>query len=276
MRDQGAVSSVLYAVDGPLAKLTLNRPEKLNAINAQMVDELNQALDRAESNDEVRVIVLQGAGRAFSAGFDLTAGNAGTADDVEFWRQELRRDFDIIMRFWDCPKPTVAAVQGYCLGSAMEMALACDITIASDDCRFGAPEVRFGSGIVALILPWLIGVKAAKELLLCGDDKISADRALSLGIINRVVTNDALPDEACRTAGIMAANDRLAVQLTKQAINRSYEIMGMREALLQALEIDVQIETSATPESEEFNRILKKEGARAALAWRDRKINNPG
>ena len=239
-----------------------------------MIDELNHALDLAEKDDQVRVIILNGSGQAFSAGFDLNAGEEEANADVEFWRKELRRDFDIIMRFWDCPKSTIAAVHKYCLGSAMEMAVACDITIAAEGCRFGAPEVKFGSGIVALILPWVIGVKAAKELLLTGDDKITAERALSLGLINRVVAENKLYDEARSTASTIANNDQLAVRLTKQAINQSCETMGMRQAMLQALELDVEIETTQTPESKEFNRILKEQGTRAALAWRDRKTND--
>ncbi len=268
--------TILYKLEGPVAILTLNRPDKLNAINREMIDELNNALDLAEKDEQVRAIVLNGSGRAFSAGFDLNAGQEEANADVEFWRKELRRDFDIIMRFWDCPKPTIAAVHKYCLGSAMEMAVACDITIATEDCRFGAPEVKFGSGIVALILPWVIGVKAAKELLLTGDDKITADRALSLGLINRVVAGNKLYEEARLTASTIANNDQLAVKLTKQAINQSCETMGMRQALLQALELDVEIETTETPESKEFNKILHEQGTRAALSWRDRKINNPG
>jgi len=134
--------------------------------------------------------------------------------------------------------------------------------------------VKFGSGIVALILPWVIGVKAAKELLLSGDDQVSADRALSLGLINKVVAEDELMQETRQTASTIAANDQLAVQLTKQAINRSCEIMGMRQALLQGLELDVLIETTATPESNKFNEILRKDGVKAALSWRDNKINN--
>ena len=164
--------TVIYEESGPLAVLTLDRPDKLNAINAQMVAELGQAMDRAEAAASVRAIVLRGAGRAFSAGFDLDMGEDESGDRIGFLRAELREDFDIIMRFWDCPKPTVAAVHKYCLGSAMEMAVACDITVAAEGCRFGAPEVKFGSGIVALILPWVIGPKAAKELLLTGDDRV--------------------------------------------------------------------------------------------------------
>jgi len=152
------------------------------------------------------------------------------------------------------------------------MAAACDITIAAEGCRFGAPEVKFGSGIVALILPWVIGVKQAKELLLTGDDRVSAERALALGLVNRVVPADALQDEALAVARSIAANDRIAVALTKQAINRGAEIGGMRQALLQGLELGVSVEASETPESREFNEILAKEGPKAALAWQEARI----
>jgi enoyl-CoA hydratase len=187
-------------------------------------------------------------------------------------RAELQRDFDVIMRFWDSPKPTVAAVHTYCLGSGMELAVACDVTIAAEGCRFGAPEVRFGSGIVALILPWVIGHKQAKELLLTGEDKIPAERALALGLVNRVVPEERCLDEALDVARSIAVNDRIAVRLTKQAINRSAEIMGMRQALVQALELDVLAETAQTPESAEFNRILEEQGSKAAIAWREARL----
>ncbi len=255
-----------FETRGPVAVLTLDRPEKLNAVDEPMIAALHAALDRAEHDAAVRAVLLRGAGRAFSAGFDL--GPGGAPRDPVALRAELRRDFDVIMRFWDFPKPTVAAVHGYCLGSGMEMAVACDVTVAAEGCRFGAPEVRFGSGIVALILPWIIGPKQAKELLLGGDDAIPAERALALGLVNRVVPAERCFDAALEVARGIAANDALAVALTKQAINRSAEIMGMRQALLQALELDVLIEASETPESSAFDAVLAKEGVRAALAWR--------
>ncbi len=261
-----AAQTVGFELRGEIAVLTLQRPEKLNAIDAATVASLERALDRAESDAQVRAVVLRGEGRAFSSGFDL--GPSGAGRDPVALRAELRSDFDVIMRFWDFPKPTVAAVHGYCLGSAMEMAVACDVTIAAEGCRFGAPEVRFGSGIVALILPWVIGHKQAKELLLLGDNAIPAERALQLGLVNRVVPAERCLEEALEVARAIAANDTQAVALTKQAINRSAEIMGMRQALLQALELDVLIESSETPESREFDAILEKDGVRAALAWR--------
>jgi len=238
------MSLIDYSVDGAIARIRLKRPKKLNAINSEMLDGLAVALDQAESDGNVRVVLLSGEGRAFSAGFDLDIGApAGGESLAEHTRRELRRDFDLIMRFWDCPKPTIAAVHGYCLGSSMEITAVCDITIASEDCLFGAPEVRFGSGIVCLILPWIIGLKAANELLLTGDDKVDATRAAALGLVNRVVPADRLAAEADAIARRIAANDELAVRLTKQAIHRSVEIAGLRDALDQALQLDLEIET---------------------------------
>jgi len=264
-----------YRTEGPLALLRLNRPDKLNAINQKMVAELNAALDLAEADDAVRAIVLDGSGRAFSAGFDLDSPDDAAAEiDIDALREELTTDFNIIMRFWESPKTTVAAVHGYCLGSAMEMAVACDITVAAADCRFGAPEVRFGSGIVALLLPWFIGPKRAKELLLSGDDKVTAEQARDYGLVNRVVSPDRLQSEARNIALQIAGNDQLAVSTTKRAINRSYDIAGMREALLQALEMDIVVEATETDESREFNRILREDGTKAAIAWRDARLAN--
>jgi len=267
-------SLVLYEVEGPLAWLKLNRPDKLNAVSKAMIAELNSALDKAEADEQVRVILVEGAGRAFSSGFDLDMGvgdeltNASAEQARAIMRRELRNDFDIIMRFWDSPKVTIAAVHGYCLGSAMEIALACDLTIASNDCRFGAPEVQFGSGIVALLLPWFCGPKRAKELLLTGMDKVTAAQAEAWGLVNRVVAIDQLHDSARQLALSIAQNDQLAVKLTKQGINRGFDTAGMRKALLDALELDVEIESTETPESKAFNTLMDRDGIRAAIEWR--------
>ena len=259
---------VQYERRGAIAVLTLNRPDKLNAINAAMIDELGRALDAAEGDDSVRVIVVAGAGKAFSAGFDLDMETGAGATDPAAIRRALHNDLRIIMRFWDSPKVTLAAVHRYCLGSAMELAVACDLTLAADDCLFGAPEVRFGSGIVALLLPWLVGPKQAKRMLLTGDDRVSASDALGMGLISGVVAADRLMDEALAVAQRIASNDPLAVKLTKQALNRSLDIAGLRAALAQALEIDVLIESTDSPEKREFEAVLKRDGAKAALAWR--------
>lgn len=258
-----------YSVADGVAQLALDRPDKLNAINAGLLDELEAALDRAEQDDTVRAILLAGRGRAFSAGFDLAGGAERAGESrADRIRRELTRDFDVIMRFWDCPKPVVAAVHGYCLGSAMEIAALCDITIAAEDCRFGAPEVTYGSGIVCLVLPWIIGFKNANDVLLTGRKGIDAGEAHHIGLVNRVVPLRGLEAAAMDVARTIAANDALAVRLTRRAIRRSFETAGLRRALQAALEDDIEIETTDTPESLGFNAILEQDGLKAALAWR--------
>ena len=268
--------TVLFNTESSIAIITLNRPKKLNAVNGPMIEELHQCLDLIAQDESIRAVILNGQGRAFSAGFDLESDPAA-AKDPDYWDKELRRDFDIIMKFWDCPKPTIAAVHGYCLGSALEITLACDVTISSDDCLFGEPEVKHGDGIICLLLPWIIGVKAAKEMLLSGDDRVTAERALALGMVNIVVPQAESNHEALGMAKRIAANDRLAVTLTKKAINETFETMGLREALEKALNTDIQITNTATPESTTFSEISREQGLKAALAWRaESLLENPG
>ena len=259
--------------EGAVAVLTLDRPGKLNAITPVMAEALHHALDGAEADAGVRAIVVAGEGRAFSAGFDLEAGEW---DSLEKIRREMQADFDLILRFWTSPKPTVAALHGHCLGGALELALACDLTVAAEDCRLGEPEVRFGSGIVALLLPWVTGPKQAKELLLTGDDRVSVQRAYDMGLVNRVVPAGEARSAALALAREIAANDWAAVRLTKLAVNRSYEAMGLRRALDEALELGIEAEASETPESKSFNEILARDGAKAALAWRARQAGGSG
>jgi len=262
-------STIEFEKHGPVAEIRLNRPNKLNAVDAVMNEELCAALEEVETDDTVRVLILSGNGRAFSAGFDLEFSERDPGvSEHDHTCQELQRAFDLIMRFWDCPKPIIAAVHGYCLGSSLEISAVCDITIAAENCRFGAPEVRFGSGIVCMVLPWIIGIKNAKEILLEGSTDIDAARAEAIGLVNRVVAEPALMKEARKLANEIAINDPFAVRLTKKAINQSLETAGMRDALRAALETDMEIETTETPESRTFNEIMESDGLKAALAWR--------
>lgn len=266
--------TIRFETRGAVGLLTLNRPERLNAINRRMIDEINAVLDAVEAEEAVRALVVAGAGRAFSAGFDLKEGAATEKHGVADWRPVLQRDFDVIMRFWHLSRPTIAAVHGYCLAGGCELAMACDITIAAAGTRFGEPELRFGSGIVALLLPWLCGPKKAKELLLTGTDRVTAEEALAMGMVNRVVPEGEQLEAALAMARDIAVMDRAALAMTKQAINRTYDAMGMREALATALDIDVQIESMETPEGRTFDEIARKDGLKAALAWRDSRFGS--
>ena len=255
---------------GRIAILSFNRPRVLNAFDGPLVKATTQAMAELSADENVLAIVVRGEGRAFSAGFDLKAGAATAGErSLADWRRVLETDFAFIMTFWECQKPTIAAIHGYCIGGAFELSLACDITVAAADTRLGAPEVKFGSGAVAMLLPFVTGSKAAREILLTGDDHLTAERALTLGIVNHLAPAGEELTKALAIAESIAAADPMAVQLSKRAINRSYEAMGMRAALAQALEADIFIEGAGGPRRTEFDRIRREQGLKAALAWRD-------
>jgi enoyl-CoA hydratase len=260
--------------EGRVGILTLNRPKVLNALNRTLMSEVTAAMADFSKDSGIYAIVVHGEGRAFSAGFDMKESAQRATTEIADWRAVLEADFDFIMQFWDCPKPTVAAVHGYCLAGAFELALACDVTVAAEGTRFGEPEPRFGSGIIAMLLPWAVGPKATKELLLTGTDKVDARRALEMGIINHVVPAGEEVEKALAIANDIAASAPLSVQMTKRAINRTYDIMGMRQALLAALDTDVLIEAQGGPERAEFNRLRREKGLKAALEWRDARFKN--
>jgi len=261
--------TVLYERRGKVALITLNRPERLNAMDQPMLVALQAACDRAEADDAVGAVVVTGAGKAFSSGFDLQAQAANTPKGVAEWRPVLRRDFDAAMRFWHMSKPTVAAVHGPALAGACELTLACDITVAAEDAVFGEPELKFGAGIVVMILPWIVGPKRAKEIILLGLDDVTAAEANAMGLINRVVPVGQDVETALALARRMAGMDRPLVRETKKAINRAYEIMGMGAALESGLETDLIIEGEGMATKHHFLEIARTEGLRAALHWRE-------
>ena len=265
-------ATIEYSERGPVALVGLNRPEKLNAINADMIAELNQALDQIEANDNLLVTVVHGNGRAFCAGFDLTAGIAAKRETEADWRAAIDADLELIMRFWHSPKPTTAALHGYVLAGGFEIALACDLSVCDGATLFGEPELRFGSSIVALLLPWYVNPKRAKRMLLGGQDRMPAEEALGHGIVNEIAPEGESLDAALRLAREVALMDPDSVRMTKQAINQTYDIMGLGQALRMGADTSVQIETLETELRREFNRILREQGMKAALAWREARL----
>ena len=254
---------------GTIAILTFNRPKVLNAFNNNLMERTIETVKILNEDDDVRIIVVQGAGRAFSPGFDLKASAERRMESVQDWEQQIKLQFDFIMQFWHSPKPTIAAVHGYCIAGAFELALACDVTIAAENTRFGEPEVRFGTGIVAMLLPWVTGPKQAKELLLTGEDQLNAKDAFRMGIINRIVPDDAVLDRALEVAKSMATAAERSVRYTKRAINDTYATMGFNRALESALDTDVLLNAAYDPVKAEFARIRSEQGVKAAIAWRD-------
>ena len=260
--------TIRYELADGVAHLQLARPERLNALSKPMLLEINEAMTQAEQNADVRVLVLSGAGKGFSSGFDLKDQMQANPKGSTVWREILDLDFSTTMRFWRCAKPTIAAVHGACIAGAFEMALACDITIAADDTLFGEPELRFGAGIVTMLLPWLASPKHAKRIILSGQDKVSAALAMQMGLVSEVVPSGQHLLTAMKIARNIAKMDPVLVQQTKKAINRAYDIQGLESALAAALDIDHTIESHGSPDKIKFMDIGRAQGLQAALAWR--------
>lgn len=266
------VPVILTSTVGKVGVIRLNRPRKRNAINGQMMLEVTRALKTFSDDPAIGAIVLVSEGPSFCAGFDLKELAEQGNTSAEQWAAVLKADFDFVIQFWDCPKPTVAAIHGHCIGGGLELAVSCDITIADADTLMGEPEMKFGSSIAAMVVPWLVGAKYAKEMLLIGDDHISARRAYEVGLVNEVTTEGRHLERALAVAAGMANCSPVSVQLTKRAINQSFELSGMRQALLAAVNTATTIESTARAENLAFEELRKSQGMKAALKWRDQRI----
>jgi len=257
---------------GPVRRLTMNRPNALNALNGELIDGLSEAIRAAGNDPAVSVVILRGAGRAFCAGYDLNEDAEGGEHDARHWHEELAGSTEKMLEFTDCPKPTIAQVHSYCLAGGTDLMLACDLAVVSDDSFFGYVDIRFGSGVVSMFLPWVVGVRKAKELLFTGEDRLPADEALRIGMVNRVVPRDDLDGATLAFANEIAKNEPFVIQTTKRAVNRAWDVAGFRTALAANTELDVLIETTNLPTRDEFRSITNEQGLKAAIAWRDEKF----
>ena len=214
---------VLYERDGHVTTITYNRPERLNAITGALRTELNAAWERFRGDDDAWVGIITGAGRAFCVGADLTdgAGSAGTWPG-SFWEIPTVNSFESGLEVW---KPTIAAVNGYCLGYGLTLASACDFVIAADDAEFGMPEVRLGVPTIvgAMRLPRRIRMQDALELLLTGD-RIDAARAHEIGLAWKVVPREMLLDEARGLADRLCQGAPLAVRAVNEMAHRGRHV----------------------------------------------------
>jgi enoyl-CoA hydratase len=248
-------------------RLTLNRPAKLNAISAELRDALTDAIADATADERVRVIAIAGAGRAFCAGYDLSEAAPPTAWQ---WREVLERDVRATLAIWSCPKPVIAQVHGYALAGGLELAMACDLVVAAEGSQLGEPEIRFGSAPVTLLMPFLIGQKKTRELLLTGD-LIDAADAERIGLVNRVVAADRLAAEVDALADRLARVPPDVMMPTKLMLNRAMDAAGFAAAVEMGLDLQAFVNMSET--AREFDSIVRSEGLKAALAWRDRRYD---
>jgi enoyl-CoA hydratase/carnithine racemase len=214
--------TVLYERDGHVATLTYNRPEALNAINAELRADLNAAWTTFRDDDEAWVGIVTGAGRAFSAGADIKQGGAGDAEEHSFWEIPGLTSLENGLEIW---KPIIAAVDGYALGFGLTLVAACDFVLASERAEFGFPEVRIGVPTIqgAVRMPQRIGWQAAMQLLLIGE-RVDSETAREMGLVWRVVPHAQLMDEARTLAERLCRSAPLAVRATKEVARRGLQM----------------------------------------------------
>jgi enoyl-CoA hydratase/carnithine racemase len=261
---------VLYDVYEKVSIITLNRPDKLNAISHELQQALTETFERADADPGTCVVLLRAEGRSFCAGYDIGA----KGPDADDWRNDparahahLEPQLEFEMMPWLMTKPVIASVQGHVLGGGCELVMLCDLTIAADNATFGEPEVRFSAVGPAIVMPMIIGYKKARELLYFGD-QIDAQTALDLGMINRIVPLAELRTTSISYAKRLSLISPEALYATKRAVNRVADAAGFRTALYTGLDVVGPLYATATEHGMRFREIARTEGVPAAVKWR--------
>ena len=267
--------------DGRVGRITLNRPEKMNALSQELIYDLRDALEFVETDDTMRVLILRGAGRTFSAGYDLTpAGGYGadaihrgfrTTDDdgnrlIMGIRGGMARVTDIWLYFWNMQKVTIAQLHGYAIAGGFELSMMADLVTAADDTQLGHPGLRFAGSRTSAILPLLTSMRKAKELFYTGDP-IRATRAQELDLINYAWPKEELEERTLALAERIANLPADHLAQLKVHMNRFYENMGIYSSLRSSTDLDAV--GTFTSQHYEWSRRMRDEGLKGALAWRD-------
>ena len=252
-----------------IATITLNRPDKMNALSTGLLEELSDALDDIHGDHNTNVAVITGAGRAFSAGFDISPGQARADRSATANWDATHLAPRTLMKLWHLRQPTISAVNGYALAAGNVLAMTADIVIASEDARFGEPEIRHVAHSPAILLPFMIPFRHMHWLYYTGD-MIDASTAEKWNMVNTVVPAAKLLDEARQVAQRIAAVPPFAVQMMKRSIKGTYEKMGFSEAFEHHLMLRmVEGMTPDVPEKEALDAIRQQEGLKAFLEARD-------
>lgn len=263
------LDSVLLERKGPVAWLILNRPAKLNAMNAEVLEGISDALNVLASDDSCRVVALRGAGSSFSSGYDLGSTPTPHADgygpspsSVDDLRR-LSKNMNRYLEIWDFPKPVIAAVHGYCLAGASQMCVFCDLTIVADVAQIGVPSLPVGAGLIGPLWSTLIGPKRAKQIFFQNGSKISGSQAAEWGWANYAVPEDELFDEVQRVGERISRIPADLIYLEKRAINQSFEAGNIRS--IAAFGADADAIAHQTPFVRDMSSSIRTHGAREAI-----------
>ena len=249
-------------------RVTLNRPEKRNALNHPLRGQLLQALQEGDADPDVRVQIVRGAGPSFSSGYDLAGGNEGhempfyTPGGEGAWPRHVTEGW---MSIWDLAKPVIAQVHGYCLAGGSELATCCDLVYVAEDAQMGYPAVRFGVPDMHFHA-WFVGMRKAMEMMLTGDS-ISGVEAVELGWANAAFPVDELGDEVVQIATRIAKMPPDIVRLNKRIVHRGMEVMGLRAAIRAGTELCALGTHQASLHA--FVQQARREGLTSALDERD-------
>ena len=261
---------VQFSHQDGIADIRIDRPRAMNAIDFDLMDQLSATFREADANPDIRVVIFSGIGDHFGAGYDLKLDWSARYDGRS--PVGTRRMLNDCVNFeyspWDCSKPVIAMVRGYCLAGSCELAMMCCVTFASENAQFGEPEIRFSTAPPALIMPWVVGLKKARELLYTGD-LIDAEEAHRIGMINRVYPDDRLEAETWRYARRAASISLEGLQTTKAAINRGAEIAGLRSAIEYGVQTGAILDATETETYRQFNAVRERDGLGAAIRWRE-------
>lgn len=232
--------------EGVLTWLTLNRPERLNAMNATLLSELSDALSALADHEPTRVVAIRGAGRAFSAGYDIERDESAVGEDrdiVDDYTAHARH-LERFLQIWDHPKPVIACVHGYCLAGATQLCVFCDITVVAEDAIVGLPSLPLGGGYITPLWVPLVGPKRAKQMSFVAGSKISGMTAAEWGWANYAVAAADLEDDVRRLAREIARTPAPVLRMKKLAINRAADVMGFRTIVPMGAETDALLHFS--------------------------------
>lgn len=261
--------NITFEKDGNVGVLTLNRPAKMNSLSQDLMAELRDCLDAVQGDREVRCLVLTGAGDvAFSTGFDLGAApeDRSTAE----FRDHIKLNFDTFMRIWKLRIPSIAAVNGYAVAGGSNLAMVCDIVVAAERAKFGEPEIRHYALSPLLLLPWFNGNPRMVHYLYYTGDTISAAEALQYGLVAKVVPNEDLMLESMRMAHRIAMVAPYAVEVTKDSVRQTYELMGFSNAMQYHRINDTTVITAhGIPDKDKYREARATGGLKKFLELRD-------
>jgi enoyl-CoA hydratase len=267
--------TVEYSVDGGIARLVLNRPERLNAINRQLIEDLRNAVSRANEDSDVRVMILSGAGRAFCAGYDLDWGTkaedatqrsmGGQWDPVRDYLG-MSQNVRTFMSLWESPKPVIAKVHGWCVGGGTDMALCSDLIYMAEDAQIGYPPARVWGEPTTVMWVYRLGLEHAKRLMLTGQSLGGAE-AERVGLVSRAVPAGELSAAVDEVAEQLATVPLTQLVMSKLLVNQAFENMGIRTT--QTLGTFMDGIARHTPEGVAWRDMAMKEGFREAVRRRD-------